>query len=517
MMRFFCKILPSVFIITLISTLLISETMIFSEALSRPTPYLGKTFPAVYINIDMESIHRTEWQDVSITLNNTAEEYKFENLNARIRGRGNSSWNNFPPPNNKRPFRIRFGQTRTMLDSEHWARNWTFIAMHSDKSLMRDYSAYYLGTLLDGMYTSPFARFVDMYLNGKYWGVYMLCVQNNEITPGHVDLSYNSEPSLCEYLIQRDGRAPSGGVEDVNYVVVANIPYEIEYPRGDALTPSHVQYVKSYLTQVESATSARSKSVFSLINIDSFADYYIVQELYKNNDVGYASVFMQIQGQGENRRLTWGPLWDFDASAGNLGFWAVYNYGPHGIWVATANHWIRRLMEIPDVFGAVKDRYNQVRDVQLEQAFEHINYMAKEYQPAFDRNFERWSINVHIWHHPNKVRAIGTFTGQVEYLLNWLKIRREWLSLHFNCGSGLCVFVTEGVVEVHNHAIESFSLRGMYITDDKNDPFKWQLPNITLKTGEVLKLEGFKRSENDFNSSIKRLWLTEATGSFMTN
>ena|GEM_PF-3073577 len=426
--RITALLLITAFIVSPIQSVLVHKA-------TAASPYIGRTFPKIHINIDMADVDKEEWSLVNVSIDNTLSQYQAHHLQAAIRGRGNSSWHNFPPPNDKRPFRLKFVQARTMLDSGHAAQNWTFLAVHSDKSIMRDYSAFHLGRQLDGMYTAPFARFVDVYFNGAYWGVYLLCVQNSEIAPGQVNLAYNADPALCEYLIERCGRNPSEGVVDVDYVTVAGVHYGIKFPDSDSrwLTPEHVQYVKNYLMQVEAATTARNNEVFKVVDIPSFADYYIVQELYKNNDVGYSSVFMQIRGQGEERRLEWGPIWDFDASAGNLANWEVYDYGPEGIWVGSANHWIRRLLEVPQVFDAVAERFHEIKYAQIENTIEHMKFMSREFNTALERNFQRWDMDRYVWHNPPEVREINTVSGQVDYLVKWLEMRIDWLGRHFKC------------------------------------------------------------------------------------
>jgi hypothetical protein len=147
---------------------------------------------------------------------------------------------------------------------------------------------------------------------------------------------------------------------------------------------------------------------------------------------------MQIRGQGDNRRLEMGPVWDFDVSAGNTYFqgrnrednpdreYYPYYYSPHGLWAAWTNRWFRSLMHNPIFFDAVASRWNEIRDVEIWATINHIQYMSQQYQYAFERNFERWPImGEFVWPNPDRVVAIDTFQGQVDYLVEWLEIRIE--------------------------------------------------------------------------------------------
>ena len=404
------------------------------EADAENLPVEEGTFPSVHIEVALP-IHREVWGNATVTISNAPDESLFSRIPARIRGRGNSSWERF----DKKPFRIRFFEPRTMLCSDHAALDWTFIANHSDKSLLRNYSAYYLASMLDGMYFTPYARFVDVYFNGEYQGVFMLSVQV-QAGEGRAELTYNRNPGLSEFLIEMNQRIAFDprSMEGRTFVHVDSRNFDILYPRGSDLTVAHVDYVRSFLQTVADKIHEQDPALFDYIHLPSFVDFYIVQELFKNLDIGHASVFMQIRGQGDERRLEMGPVWDFDVSAGNTYFqgrnrednpdreYYPYYYSPHGLWAAWTNHWFRSLMHNQYFFNAVATRWNEIRDAEIWAMMNRINYMAWRYQDSFERNFDRWQImGEFVWPNPDRVVAIDTFAGQVGYLVEWLEIRIE--------------------------------------------------------------------------------------------
>ena len=424
-----CKFRVITFCIFMTVALIIAAALDNSGRTVHSESNNSDSFPSVHINTNLP-ISRDFWNDASVTLSNTDEHFMFFAERGRIRGRGNSSWDM-----EKAPFRIRFNRPQTMLDSNHAAQDWTFIPNHSDKSLLRNYSAYFLASKLDGMDFAPFARFVDVYFNGEYQGVYMLCIQV-EAGDGRAVLEYNSDPALSEYLIEMNHRInfEPDSVEGVTFVTVNERHYDILYPRSPHLHAGHVRYIRNFLTTVDDLIHAHDDSVFDFTDINSFVDFYIVQELYKNLDVGYASVFMQIKGSENERKLYMGPVWDFDISAGNAYFQGrhseddiypyEYGYSPHGLWVAWTNRWFTNLMMMPEFFDAVTARWNEIVDYQIRETIEHIEFTALTYEEAFERNFERWHIlGEEVWPNPQEVTEIDTFLGQVEYLVSWLEER----------------------------------------------------------------------------------------------
>jgi hypothetical protein len=389
---------------------------------------LGLPFPALRIDTNRRAItNRTDWVDAVISMENTLDEFLFAEMSAQIRGRGNSSWGL-----HKKPYRIRFEKERTMLCSGHAARNWTLIANHSDKTLMRNYAAYYLAGKLDGMALAPYARFVDLYINSQYQGVYMLCIQM-EAGPGRVQVQGHADPQISEYFLQFDQRQVEGdAVRGLDFVTVSRRHYQIRYPRAGIRTEDHAEYVRRFIMNVETHISHQEESVFDLICKASFVDFYLVQELFKNQDVGFSSVFMTIQGQGEERRLVMGPVWDFDIAAGNAYYqgWHAYHmgYSPQGAWAASANTWFARLMGMPDFREAVALRWREIRNHQVRQMLERIDFLAEVYLDNFERNFERWPImGRYVWPNPRNIVAIDTFRGQVDFLIHFLEERITWL------------------------------------------------------------------------------------------
>ena len=388
----------------------------------------GEGFPAMHIDTGGQAIDSREvWVDITVSIRNTADDFQFENAIAQARGRGNSSWT-LP----KRPFRIRFDEPRALLCADHAAHNWTLIANHSDKALMRNYSAYFLAGLLDGMYRAPYARFVDLYVNGLYAGVYMLCIQM-EVGPGRVDVIAHRDPAISEYFIQMDMRAHYDGVLGETFVEISGMRYAFRYPPRSEFTPGHVAYVLDFLTRVDSLILAQDEAVFDYIHLPSFIDFYLVQELFKNQDVAFSSVFMQIRGQGANRRLEMGPVWDFDIAAGNAYYQGQYyeeqkGYSPQGVWVTSMHPWYRELIQMPVFRDAAAARWREIRDTQVAQTIQRIDFLATVYYQQFLRNFVRWPIlDTWIWPNPPTVAAIHTFRGQVDYLINFLEERSVWM------------------------------------------------------------------------------------------
>jgi len=399
--------------------------------IDTPVPYViqGK-FPSLHItsSYDPFGVDRSFWHSGTLSLSNHIN--AFEDVDIRIRGRGNSTWH-FGP--DKRPLRLRFEEPQPLANAEHIARDWVLIANHFDLALMRTHLAFYLASLLDGMYWAPFSQFVNLYINGEYMGLYQLA-DERDIGPGRAQLVADPDPAVSEYFFELDHSAIGSGQVGVDYLIVNGMPYSLRYP-GSGVIDGHMEYLHDFVANVEYILHTHDfEAISQVVDIPSFIDFYLVQELFKNVDVGFNSVFMQVKGQGENRRLYFGPVWDFDRSAGNMYYWYTYEHLHAGV----RNNLFRPLISTPEIFDLVAVRWEEISGNQVPQMIEYIMNLAENYDTNFMRNFERHPI----WESdplpqwmtqmlPPHLHQIDNWHGQVEFLLEWFEGRVWWMNQFF--------------------------------------------------------------------------------------
>ena len=433
------------YIATLVCFLIFGSLTIFAQEVEVEQ----RDFPRLYVVSELHPFEqeRAFWHDAYISLVGADNpEWDFDDAAVMLRGRGNTSWAFFPE---KRPFRFRLpsGEARSMLGAGHEARDWTLIANQSDKSLMRNFSAYYLASQLDGMAWASVAFFVHVYINGEYYGVYQLSDQI-EAGAGREQVTFNDDPRLSEFFLEMDWRAYRSGEEGVDFFRVNTGPdgiqgqsrqsgrdflYEFRFPGGSIRTRDHVDYAQDFVTRASQAIRNRNwDEITAIIDIDSFIDWYIVQEVYRNVDSGWSSVNLSIRGQGPNRRLYLGPVWDFDVAANNTSWQS--NQTPYGgLYVTRQHYWFSNLMNTPEFAEAVTYRWNNHAKQAVINTIARIEYMAAHYYDAFNRNFEAHDIlGIYTWPNPPQVYEIDTFYGQVEYLTDFLYRRMMHLDETLN-------------------------------------------------------------------------------------
>ena len=382
-----------------------------------------KDFPSLRINSPLHPFEqeREFWHGASLTLTSENPEWNFSNVSVQLRGRGNATWWSGP---HKRPLRIRFDTPHEMFGSAPH-RDWILLANAFDGSLLRTHFTFYFARMLgDNMVYVPSSQFVHLYVNGVYKGVYQLTDERDN-GPGRGNVRVSGDPAMSEYWLEMDMRT-------TEFFNIHGKYYDIRMPGGSALTDAHIVYAYEYLRAVSDAIRANDwDRISALIDIESFVDFYIVQEWSKETDVAFSSVFMQILGQGDERRLVLGPLWDFDNSFGN--FDVGFNE-PTGIFWAHRHYWFANLMQIEQFRDAVRIRWNETAWAR-DAALENLEYMSRVYGQAFQRNFRVQPMFASPWiesRSPHVLAAGSIWKNQVGFLTDFARERAAWLDIYID-------------------------------------------------------------------------------------
>ncbi len=345
-------------------------------------------------------------------------EQEANNLELEIKGRGNSTWG-MP----KKPYRIKLKQKAKILGLQE-AKNWVLLANYSDKTLLRTAVVFDLGRAINSNFT-PEHRHVEVVLNGSYIGTYTLTEQI-EVNPGRVEITElksgdtGSDKITGGYLVELDRR------EDETYIVktaIRTLPFAIKSP--DAPTTEQYNYIKKYLTDTENAIYADNfadpvNGYAKYIDVESFINWYLVQELVKNQDAqNYSSIFYY---KDKNGKLGMGPLWDFDLSMGNVDY--SISMDPQGWWVKHGP-WFTRLFDDPAFEAKVKKRWKEIRNKEVEDMLKNIDKQSAKLALSQKQNFSVWKIlDKKVWPNP---QIFYTYEGEVTQIKKWLRTRIEWL------------------------------------------------------------------------------------------
>ena len=377
--------------------------------------------PIVWIETqDRQSINsKTEYVNASFKLEEnvmTRGAGDIVNESVKIRGRGNSSWTE----TQKKSYRLKFDEKVSLINLPE-DKSWVLLANSFDKSMLRNYIAYYIGKLSNIDYTPSFF-FVELILNGVYCGTYLLG-DKLKIAEHRVNVGDDG------FLLEIDERAPR---EKTMYFRTTHLsqPINIKEPDNVIAFDESYRYITTYIAQAEDALFSENFTDIETgwqkwMDIDSFVDWYIIHEIARNYDplFLYTSAYMNLSRGG---KLKMGPIWDFDVTFGN-------NQNPHvypieGL-VGESSSWFNRLMQDPAFVDRVKHRYNYFYSKRSD-ILNEINATAGYLKYAVEENNNRWNTfyslgfgNHDVW---------GSYKNEVQLLKDFIYKRMDWLKSEFD-------------------------------------------------------------------------------------
>ena len=175
------------------------------------------------------------------------------------------------------------------------------------------------------------------------------------------------------------------------------------------------------------------------IDVNSFVDFFILNEISKNVDGYRLSTYMNKDKGG---KLKMGPIWDFNLGFGNADYckggsyegWAYKfnNECPGDLWQVP--FWWDRLMEDPFWKEQIKKRWTELRSNKfsnktiLDKISNYFNILNAN--NAHQDNFNQWKIlGKYVW--PNNY--IGTsYVDEIDYLQSWTSNRMNWMDGQIN-------------------------------------------------------------------------------------
>lgn len=189
------------------------------------------------------------------------------------------------------------------------AEKWILLSNAFDASHLRNKLVCDFADAL-GLEFSPESRWVDLYLNGEYAGLYLLC-ERNELHTQRVSL--NGEGS---YLVSMDNqwRLEENGRPFVT--TQSGYAFRIHSSQlGDGTLQQLLQSVENAISAEDGRDPLTGKHWTELIDLDSWVKKYLVEEIFGNGDAGAISQYFY--GSSQEDRMYAGPVWDYDISTGN--------------------------------------------------------------------------------------------------------------------------------------------------------------------------------------------------------
>lgn len=348
---------------------------------------------------------------------------------AQIRYRGRTSLKF-----DKKGYQVKF------VDSENKKVNFNFLGMPSDnswvlhgpfidKSLMRNYMWYNIAQEIMG--EAPKTRFLELYVDNEYQGLYLGVEAVTQSKKSRVKMSPIHKNSIAtSYLLQLDSEQ-GNSLTSINtfskyaYKIYDPIFLTIKYPNEDQLTEEVRKYIYDDFNNFEKTLySFDYKEYKKYIDVDSFIDYFIINEFTQNYDAGYLSTYMYKDIFGKYKMY----IWDFNAANNNYEADLLNEGEQH--FEFSKNPWYEMLIKNPEFTDAIIKRYKELRNSYLseEYLFNYIdgtvNYLGK----AIDRNYSVWGYTLADDYSSFKTNYMpNSYEDAINQLKDAIHKRGEWM------------------------------------------------------------------------------------------
>jgi hypothetical protein len=288
---------------------------------------------------------------------------------------------------------------------------WLLIGSQLDKSFMRNFIAYTVAKEI--MPFAPDARYCEVLFQSNgvyiYEGIYTL-IENIKEGSGRVEIDTGNK-ALNNFLLRRDRYDTEALMLDT-YATRNGLSYgyiSVLYPNPIDIDAETIRKIEDRISKIERVLYSDSTTEFltypDYIDVDSFVDYFLINEFFSNYDAGNNSTYMYLDNSG---KLKMGPVWDFDGILDNNN---ESLFLPKVITFFTAP-WFDRLICDKRFVDKLCSRYAELRRGVLDSCkiTELINDTVFFLGNAAERDWCRWRYALSdSWpsHLPDKENAYG--------------------------------------------------------------------------------------------------------------
>lgn len=386
-------------------------------------------FCQLYIDAD----GRSSWDGVAFE--------DFEEFNCQVKGRGNTTWD-WP----KKPYAIKLAKKKEVLGMAKHKR-WVLLANIIDKSMIRNSVAFMIAKACynDGTGAqqgwNPSGHSVELVLNGKHLGNYLLCEQI-KIDGNRIDIAESDTPTTSTsdqgYLLEIDRYWGNDATEQLywtsyrkstSYAQSYNSNYSYMYgtnyydggvqvsygnykmkfglkgpddgdlgENGAGKNTAAYQFIYNKVNDTEKwifntmTTSTSLDEIAKYIHVDSYIDYWLTFEVAMNQEPNNpGSVYMYYDPSDD--LLHAGPIWDFDYGT------YMYDYNDCGLYYNKSSHfilansiWYCRLLQNTAFQNRVSERWAIIKPL-LETMVEQIPTLKSYLATSATYNWAMWTTS----------------------------------------------------------------------------------------------------------------------------
>lgn len=297
----------------------------------------------------------------------------------KIKIRGNSS----ALATRKNPFKIKLQKKADLLlrgDSKYGDKDWALLTALPVSPLFRCPIYSMLGCkVTEALKVSdwvPAGRYVNLLLNGKFWGYYQLTetIKRNEKCRIDVDKSTGYISEIDPYYWNEDVYVESSFMRNNAY------PYQFtfKYPDSDDITEEQLAAFKEFIDLFDS--TLENGRYPQLLDVESCARWLLAHQLLGTMDGSGSNVY--VLRRDDRSALKMGPLWDFDSIFWVQGRWTNVMWYHYFYWMLQKSPNKLLAREMIRIWNSEKER------VVAEVLNFHDSLVGTDFAEAIDKSAE---------------------------------------------------------------------------------------------------------------------------------
>lgn len=263
----------------------------------------------------------------------------------------------------KKPFTFTMKEAAGLLGMEP-AVKWNLLANATDGTYIRNKIIRDLAYECIDAY-EPQGEFTEVYLNGEFQGLYLLTeaveIGENRL---EIDPEQNWFVEMELHFRTREDETEMITEQGQHFIIHTDKPVS----SGEkAQILERLNDVEGALFAENGISAISGKSIDELIDMESFAEAWLVEELSGDHDIGIASQFAYAAKESDS---VWyaGPVWDFDGIMGNVNkpMYAIPEALTGVVEMSGAaddpnqNRWLAAMWRHPEFQELVKSKYTEV-------------------------------------------------------------------------------------------------------------------------------------------------------------
>ena len=385
---------------------------------STGTAGISGTLPVVYISTTNNTVISSKETYISgslyidpLTTGYSALGSADAPIAAQFKGRGNYTWRDF----DKKPYKIKFDNKQPVLgmpNNRHWC-----LQPHADDDLgfLRDKVGHMLSEQI-GLRWTPRIVPVEVVINGQYHGLYFL-TEHVRIASNRINITEQGDNSTDSV---------SGGwlVEIDNYSEAGNITFTegngqevmITVKEPEVLSAQQRSYIENQIYTLNAMLYASETPLFSMLDLDEAAKYYLIQEIMEDCESYHGSCFLykDRDHNGVTAKWCFGPVWDFgNAYMRRQDTWIYDNPIFDQYWIAQLATWPAFQRKVKEYWWIY---YHDQRALMSPAVSEFVTLIAQ----AAKNDAARWRNTRNYRDNSNMVSRQSAFLSRFNARINWL-------------------------------------------------------------------------------------------------